>query len=214
MLQDAFSNIYINPAGIFWAGLIIAATVASLVLLGNAIRDGLQGPRAAALRPRATAQHGRASAAAPKVQGQDITVDNGPLLRVDDIKVGYGSAENPLTVGRGVSFDVAAGEIVGIVGESGSGKTQTAFSIRGLLPRGRRVLSGSIHFEGRDITFAPEPEMQKLRGRVTHLGGGRSALQSGARAASGQSARPTDDKPLESLRQRNSQYHPHVVVQF
>lgn len=167
MLQDAFSNIYITPAGILWPGLIIAATVASLVLLGNAVRDGLQGPRAAAVRPRAVPQHPHGHAAAPDaVESLDADPDkNAPLLRVKDIQVGYGSTENPVTVVRGVSFDVAPGEIVGIVGESGSGKTQTAFSILGLLPRGGRVLSGCIQFRGRDITFAPENEMQKLRGR-------------------------------------------------
>jgi peptide/nickel transport system permease protein len=165
MLQDAFSNIYINPAGILWPGLIIAATVASLVLLGNAIRDGLQGPRAAAVRPRAVKQHGRGPATTGGSEVPGTEPGKAPLLRVQDIKVGYGSNEKPLTVVKGVSFDVAAGEILGIVGESGSGKTQTAFSILGLLPRGGRVLSGSIQFRGRDITFAPEGEMQKLRGR-------------------------------------------------
>jgi peptide/nickel transport system permease protein len=165
MLQDAFSNIYINPAGILWPGLIIAATVASLVLLGNAIRDGLQGPRAAAVRPRAIKQHGHLPTTTPGIEALNPDPEKAPLLRVQDIQVGYGSAANPLTVVKGVSFDVAAGEILGIVGESGSGKTQTAFSILGLLPRGGRVLSGSIQFRGRDITSAPESEMQKLRGR-------------------------------------------------
>ncbi|MFP3460117.1 dipeptide/oligopeptide/nickel ABC transporter permease/ATP-binding protein [Arthrobacter globiformis] len=165
MLQDAFSNIYINPPGILWPGLIIAATVASLVLLGNAIRDGLQGPRAAAARPRAVKQYGQGSATTPGIEALDTVPGKAPLLRVQDIQVGYGSDANPLTVVRGVSFDVAAGEILGIVGESGSGKTQTAFSILGLLPRGGRILSGSIQFRGRDITFAPESEMRKLRGR-------------------------------------------------
>ncbi|MCX2746827.1 dipeptide/oligopeptide/nickel ABC transporter permease/ATP-binding protein [Arthrobacter sp. MI7-26] len=165
MLQDAFSNIYINPAGILWPGLIIAATVASLVLLGNAIRDELGGPRASAARPRAKPRHGHAHARTQGTEALNPGSGNGPLLRVRDLHVGYGSIENPLTVVRGVSFDVTAGEIVGIVGESGSGKTQTAFSILGLLPRGGRVLSGSIKFRGRDITFAPGNEMQKIRGR-------------------------------------------------
>ncbi|MDQ0801454.1 dipeptide/oligopeptide/nickel ABC transporter permease/ATP-binding protein [Arthrobacter sp. SLBN-112] len=165
ILQNAFSNIYIDPPGILWPGLVIAATVASLVLLGNAIRDGLQGPRASAARPRALPRHGHGQSRTHNTEPLNTDSGNGPLLRVQDIQVGYGSTANPLTVVRGVSFDVAAGEIVGIVGESGSGKTQTAFSILGLLPRGGRVLSGSIQFRGRDITFAPENEMQKLRGR-------------------------------------------------
>jgi len=64
-----------------------------------------------------------------------------------------------------VSFDVAAGEVLGIVGESGSGKSVTALSILGLLPDPPgRIASGSIRFEGREIVGLPRKALQALRG--------------------------------------------------
>jgi peptide/nickel transport system ATP-binding protein len=63
-----------------------------------------------------------------------------------------------------VSFQVAAGETLGLVGESGSGKSITAFSILRLLPPAARIVSGEIRFEGRDLLALDEREMQAVRG--------------------------------------------------
>jgi peptide/nickel transport system ATP-binding protein len=64
---------------------------------------------------------------------------------------------------KGVSLDVAQGEIVAITGESGSGKSLTAFSVMQLLPRGT-VTKGSIQLDGTDLLNAPDAEMCDLRG--------------------------------------------------
>jgi peptide/nickel transport system ATP-binding protein len=65
----------------------------------------------------------------------------------------------------GVSFDVGAGEIVGLVGESGCGKSVTSMAITRLLPsRGVRV-SGTAMMEGVDLLTLPESEMRERRGR-------------------------------------------------
>ncbi len=65
----------------------------------------------------------------------------------------------------GVSFDVAAGEIVGLVGESGCGKSVTNLSILGLLPKPQgRIPVGSVLFDGQELVGAPERTLRHIRG--------------------------------------------------
>ena len=65
----------------------------------------------------------------------------------------------------GVSFDVGAGETVGIVGESGCGKSVTALSILRLIQPPGRIESGSrIEFEGKDLVTLPDDAMRRIRG--------------------------------------------------
>jgi ABC-type glutathione transport system ATPase component len=63
-----------------------------------------------------------------------------------------------------VSFEVAAGDTVGIVGESGSGKTSLALALMGLLPHGLRA-TGRVTFEGRDLLTLDDRTRRDLRGR-------------------------------------------------
>jgi oligopeptide/dipeptide ABC transporter ATP-binding protein len=83
-----------------------------------------------------------------------------PLLSVRDLSTAFGSA----TVVDRVSFDLAAGEVLGIVGESGSGKSVTALSIMRLIAHPGRISTGSVHFEGEDLLAKSEAEMRKIRG--------------------------------------------------
>jgi len=157
MLQDAFANMFVVPTAILWPGLAISITVASFVLLANAIRDRLQ-------------QGNRTASAAkmPKVVARPVgtpPTDDDLLLDVRDLVVGYPGKTGWTEVVQGVTLQLRRGEVLGLVGESGSGKTQTAFSVLGLLSTGGRILSGSIWFDGRDIANLPEDQMQKLRGR-------------------------------------------------
>ncbi|MBJ3775683.1 ABC transporter ATP-binding protein [Acuticoccus mangrovi] len=64
----------------------------------------------------------------------------------------------------GISFDLAAGEILCVVGESGSGKSMAANAIMGLLPDLVRVERGTATFEGRDLLALPERAKQAIRG--------------------------------------------------
>ena len=60
------------------------------------------------------------------------------LLRVRDLRTEFATRAGVARAVDGVSFDVHAGEIVGLVGESGSGKSVTGYSILGLIdPPGR-----------------------------------------------------------------------------
>jgi peptide/nickel transport system permease protein len=157
MLQDAFANMFVVPTAILWPGLAISVTVASFVLLANAIRDRLQQGNRVAAAPALPA-------ASPQSVGTAPT-EAEILLDVRDLVVGYPTKSGWTEVVKGVSLQLRLGEVLGLVGESGSGKTQTAFAILGLLSTGGRILSGSIWFDGRDIANLPESEMQKLRGK-------------------------------------------------
>jgi len=81
------------------------------------------------------------------------------LLRVDDVSVRFGD----VSALDHVSFEVEAGEIVGLVGESGSGKSTLALAIMGLLP-GTATLEGEIEFDGRALTSLDEEQRRRLRG--------------------------------------------------
>ena len=65
----------------------------------------------------------------------------------------------------GISFEVRAGERVGLVGESGAGKSLTALALPKLLPRGVEIVAGSSVQLGRtDVLGASESELRRIRG--------------------------------------------------
>ncbi|MFL5079517.1 MAG: ABC transporter ATP-binding protein, partial [Microvirga sp.] len=88
-----------------------------------------------------------------------------PLLAVRDLATSFFTEDGTTRAVDGVSFDVGAGETLGIVGESGCGKSVTALSIMRLLPpRLGRTVRGSVAFEGRDLLGLDESEMRAIRG--------------------------------------------------
>ena len=65
----------------------------------------------------------------------------------------------------GISFDIRAGETLGLVGESGCGKSMTALSLLSLIPKAQIAhREGSIHFDGEDLLKLQDHEMRRLRG--------------------------------------------------
>ncbi|TMG03400.1 MAG: ABC transporter ATP-binding protein, partial [Chloroflexi bacterium] len=88
-----------------------------------------------------------------------------PLLQVKDLKTNFYTEEGVVQAVAGVSYDIQAGEIVGLVGESGCGKTVSALSILRLIPNPPgKIVSGEILFEGEDITKMDEEEVRHIRG--------------------------------------------------
>ena len=87
-----------------------------------------------------------------------------PLLDVQDLTVVFDGSRTSVTAVDHVSFQLAAGETLGLVGESGSGKSVTAFSILRLVQPPGRIVSGRVMFEGRDLLALSEPDMRKVRG--------------------------------------------------
>ena len=87
------------------------------------------------------------------------------ILEVRDLHTQFRTLDGIVRAVDGVSFHVARGETLGIVGESGCGKSVTAMSILRLIPpETGRIASGSIKFEGEELTTLSEEEMKRLRG--------------------------------------------------
>ena len=74
----------------------------------------------------------------------------GTLLTVQDLKVGFRTEHGFVRAVDGVSFDLEAGQTIGIVGESGSGKTVTAKALMNLLPSYAQI-EGTVSFDDRDV---------------------------------------------------------------
>jgi len=90
-----------------------------------------------------------------------------PLLDVEGLGIHYVSARGARVVRavEEVSFQLAAGETLGIVGESGSGKTTLALALVRLLPAAARVVAGAIRFEGEDLLAKTDGDMRRIRGK-------------------------------------------------
>jgi oligopeptide/dipeptide ABC transporter ATP-binding protein len=91
-------------------------------------------------------------------------VPSRPLLSVRDLVTVFPSVTGTAVATNGVSFDVDAGETVGIVGESGSGKSVTCRSILRIVPPPGAIIGGSITFGGIDVLTLPTAGLRALRG--------------------------------------------------
>ena len=69
-----------------------------------------------------------------------------PLLQVKDLTVDFAVRDKSITVVRGVTLTVNAGEIIGLVGESGSGKSVFAKALMRILPPSGKISGGSVFF--------------------------------------------------------------------
>ena len=87
------------------------------------------------------------------------------LLEVKNLRVEFPTRRGTLLALDDISFDINAGEILGVVGESGAGKSLTGAAIIGLLEPPGRIAGGEIRLEGRRIDNLPYAEMRKIRGR-------------------------------------------------
>ena len=91
--------------------------------------------------------------------------ERNPLLSVEDLRVEFWTSRGNIYAVNGISFDIAAGETLGIVGESGCGKSVTSLAILGLLPRAGRTRTGRAMFDGRDLLKLRNRELRKVRGK-------------------------------------------------
>jgi len=89
-----------------------------------------------------------------------------PLLRVRDLAVEFRTQQGVARAVDGISFDLHAGETLGLVGESGCGKTVTGLALLGLVPSPPgHVAGGHIEFMGQELVGLDDAQMRTIRGR-------------------------------------------------
>ncbi len=88
------------------------------------------------------------------------------LLRIKDLFVQYNTDESVVHAVNGANLVVHKGEAMGLVGETGSGKTTTALSVLHILPEDvGEIKSGSITYNGKDVSEMNRHELQAMRGK-------------------------------------------------
>ncbi|MDQ1360690.1 MAG: peptide/nickel transport system ATP-binding protein, partial [Acidimicrobiaceae bacterium] len=169
MLQEGFNFINSSPWALVFPGVAIMLTVLSFNLVADGLRDSLgrdrppgstlvqsdkeEGGRMARLRSM-----GRAESPPPAAR------PGAALLAVQGLKVEFNTRGQWLPVMEDGAFTLQRGKTLGLVGESGSGKTVSALAVMGLLPPRVSRVSGSIRFEGRELTTLSPSGLRQLRG--------------------------------------------------
>jgi peptide/nickel transport system permease protein len=197
MLQEGYQNIYTHPFQMAPPGIAIALAVLAFNIAGDTLRDALGLSETVGSRRRngdgrlgmtvvspsqQVARDGIGSAESAGTQvnmtqqkgsqlnGSPSEAHSRPLLSLRDLRVEFATAKGPVTVVDGVSFDVEAGEILGLVGESGSGKTVTSLSLMRLLPSPpARITAGQALFAGQDLFAIQFAELRGLRGSALSM---------------------------------------------
>ncbi|WP_420011912.1 ABC transporter ATP-binding protein [Tateyamaria sp.] len=88
-----------------------------------------------------------------------------PILSIRDLTVDIPTRHGILRPVSGVSYDIAAGEILGVVGESGAGKSMAGNAVIGLLNPPAHISAGEIHLNGKRIDHLQRDQMRRLRGK-------------------------------------------------
>ena len=141
MLTGAVRYLQTDPMLAIYPGIAIVAR-----------RDGLQ-------------PHRRRTPRGARPEAARTVVSAAPLLTVEDLRVRFWTSRGIVHAVNGITFDVRAGETLGLVGESGCGKSVTALATMGILPRAARIPSGSIKLEGRDLLGLSERAWRRVRGK-------------------------------------------------
>ncbi|EOD69177.1 dipeptide/oligopeptide/nickel ABC transporter permease/ATP-binding protein [Amycolatopsis vancoresmycina] len=171
MMNDGFQTMLSYPLILLWPSIALGLTIAALAFIGSTLAD-LVSVRVELPTARRRARVRRELAAAPSAlpeavaSGTHVHEVADSALRVENLRVGYATRDGVSEVVRGVSFDAAPGEVLGIVGESGSGKTQTIFSVLDLLPAGGTAVADGIWVGGQEVGKRSPKERAALLGRA------------------------------------------------
>ncbi|NEB04374.1 dipeptide/oligopeptide/nickel ABC transporter permease/ATP-binding protein [Streptomyces sp. SID13726] len=169
--------------GGWWAtvfpGLLMLVTVLSLNVLSEGVSDAWAAPAGRDVEVRGeddpveAPEPGSgevlqlpgltAAAARLRFRARPRPSEHRPVLAVENLAIGFDDRHGGVDIVDGISFEVRAGEVVGLVGESGCGKSLTALTVMGLQPRGARV-RGQVRFDQRDLTNEPARVRRRLLG--------------------------------------------------
>ncbi|MER5782017.1 ABC transporter ATP-binding protein [Streptomyces mobaraensis] len=87
-----------------------------------------------------------------------------PFLSIHDLRVRFRTEDGVVKAVDGLSLALERGRTLGIVGESGSGKSVTALTVLGLHDPRTTEVTGRVLLDGQEVTGAPEPVLERLRG--------------------------------------------------
>jgi len=114
--------------------------------------------------PRLNSLRGGAGDAASEGDGVAFRVGDSaqPLVHIENLDVVYRNGRRQVHAVRGVSFDIARGQVLGLVGESGSGKSTIAGTLTGLVP----IHSGSVQVDGLEVAGASGRKLRGVRSQT------------------------------------------------
>ena len=114
--------------------------------------------------PRLNSLRGGAGDAASEGDGVAFRVGDSaqPLVHIENLDVVYRNGRRHVHAVRGVSFDIARGQVLGLVGESGSGKSTIAGTLTGLVP----IHSGSVQVDGLEVAGASGRKLRGVRSQT------------------------------------------------
>ena len=99
------------------------------------------------------------------MKGAETSMDEQPILSVNNLAVSFDTYQGEVQAVRGVSWHLGKGETIAIVGESGCGKTVSIQTVLGTNPKGvGRVKSGEILFHGENLLEKTAKEMRAYQG--------------------------------------------------
>jgi peptide/nickel transport system permease protein len=171
--------------GGWWAtvfpGLLILLTVLALNVLSEGVSDAWAAPAQRRSVSKTSDEQDEWEQAAPgtgevtdlpslAAAAQRLAHDarpvptGAPILRVNDLAIGFDDSHGGVDIVSGISFDVRPGEVLGLVGESGCGKSLTSLTIMDLQPKNARI-HGQIEFAGKQLLDMPSAARRRLKGR-------------------------------------------------